>query len=104
MSVVVFEPKDPQATKRFEFDFSNEMAADEVIESVEVTLQYRNGPGDGATMADYLEGDAVIEGQKVIQLMSGGTHSNTYSMIVEATTDQGQVLVRKGRIPVRSTN
>ncbi|MEL6486256.1 MAG: hypothetical protein AAFQ13_03810 [Pseudomonadota bacterium] len=82
--------KDPQASLRHSFDWSNWLAGDETITAVNVTATA------GITVNQVTQQSGVVS-----YTISGGTAGSNYALTCEITTSNGQIDQRSVEYMVR---
>ena len=87
-----FDPKDPDDTDTFRFDFSLDIGGATITTR---TITIPTGITDG--------GSALALSDKAVDVtLSGGTDGFDYEVAVKATYSDGRVKEKTGTIPVRS--
>ena len=88
--------KQPGETRTYTMDFSNLMASDETIDSINtVTSELRGGGTSDLTLVN-----SAISGQTVLTTISGGTDRCRYRIMITITTSTSQVLQGDGILKV----
>ncbi len=89
--------KDPSESVVVEFDFGGELST---ITSATVAASVQSGTADPNPSA-ILYGGVQLDGNKVLQRISGGVSGTTYKLRCEAT-DGLDVILRADLLPVKS--
>ncbi len=95
---VIFEGKLLGETATLTFDFTSRLGVTETISSASTTAATYSGTD--ASPSSVISGSAAISGQKVTQVVTGGTLGVTYLLTCTATTSLNQVLLLTGFLVV----
>jgi hypothetical protein len=92
--------KQPNEKRQYTMDFSNLMAAGELIEesSPAPSVSFEDRGGGGST--DLTITGVEVSGQNVNMWISGGIHARTYRVEVLIETNGGQILEGDGKLKV----
>jgi hypothetical protein len=99
-----FDPKDPQETLQYEFDFTLALKTGETITSVLVDVFFLNGntvPSQ-QDLDGMIDGANSVSGARVFQRITGGVSGNTYVVSVIVTTSLSQEIKQSAILPVIS--
>ena len=86
----------------FTFDYSLVLQQGETLTTATANVIVMNGSDSNPTA--ILVGTPVISGTKVSQRISGGVSETTYRLEITASTNNGNVYVAVGDLPVYAAN
>jgi hypothetical protein len=78
-------------TKKYSFDFTNDLASGETISTAGTTTATVL-KGTDASPSSMISGAATISGNALIQMLTGGTEGVIYAIKFSATTSESQVI------------
>lgn len=94
-----FPALDPAARRVLAFSFAPDLALGDTIASASVVPVL--AAGMDATPADVLVGQAVVNGDRVLQMASGRDHGNAYTLKCIASTAGGEILTLSAVVTMR---
>lgn len=87
-----FDAKRPDEVEVFAWNFARALATGETLATASVAVVLADDASETAIPA-MVSGAAVIAGEIVSQMVSGGTDGTTYTLLCTVTTSAGQTLV-----------
>lgn len=102
MSTQIFESKLVDETISLTFNFGSRLSAGETISAGGCAVEVFSGVD--ANPSALLSGAATLDGEDIIQQITGGLEGVVYLISCQADTSDNNVLINQGKVAVLSNN